>query len=253
MLKNIMISVFLLLLVTLSYAEDDIDAARKQATIQWMKAEGLPVPDGGIIVKPESQFFGYKENQASIESDNASIKKYGYIKEDSNEVRSLLNFTKGNRKLSTKNLNASADTGLYGSINDIQMAYIHYGVPKFAMTKELGVAPAGGYIDEKGAKGWTGAAQIFEKDGIGTCNYVETNAKLNHSSTFVAQEKATYDINGKVTVKNIKGEEGKGFMYIVHWFDDNFYRELKCAQPEFSNQTMAAVIKLAILIDNNSH
>lgn len=206
MLKNI-VAAALMLSAFISYAADSIEAARTQNTKLWMQEQGLPVPDGGITLKSVSQLPQYEKLKASIDSDNESIKKYGYIKRNSSEAQSLLNFTKGNKKFSPKNMTASADTGLYSSINDIQMAYPYYGVPMSAMTKELAVAPAGTFLP---GKGWTGAAQIFEKAGIGTCNYNEMNVKLNHSSAFVAQETVTYDINGKVTQKYTTGEENKG-------------------------------------------
>lgn len=248
-LKNIVVSA-LMLPSLFSYAADSIEAAQNQTAKQWAQEQGLPVPDGGIVLKPTSQLPHYEKLKDSIENDKASIKKYGYVKKSSPEVQSLLNFTKGNKQFSPKNLTVSADSGLFRSINDIQMAYPYYGVPASAMTKELAVGPAGTYIQ---GKGWTGAAQIFEKAGIGICNYSEMNAKLNHSSVFLQQETVTYDINGKVTQKYIAGEESGGFMYRVDWFDDNIYHELNCAQPAFSSETMPAVIKLAIAIDINSH
>lgn len=203
-------------------------------------------------MKPQNQIPGTAEFQDHIKSDEASIHQYGYIKKDDPEIHSLLNFNKGNRKLSKKNLTASADTGLYENVNDIQMAYHFHGVPKSVITKEIGVGPAGTYLDNDEQKGWTGAAQIVEIAHIGTCNYQENNARLNHSSVFIAQEKVTYDINRKITLKEIEGEVGKGFMYTVQWFDTDFYRTLKCAQADFSSNTMPAVINLAIAIDNNS-
>ena len=248
MLKKIVVSA-LMLPSFLGYAADNIDAARTQSMAQLAQEQGLPLPDGGIILKPVSQLPHYEKLKESIASDNASIKKYGYIKRNSPEVQSLLNYAKGEKKFSPQNLTASADTGLYKSIHDIQMAYSYYGVPASAMTKELAVAPAGTYLQ---GKGWTGAAQIFEKNGVGTCNYNETNAKLNHSSVFVAQETATYDINGKVTQKYTSGEKNEGFMHKVRWYDDNIYHELECAQPNFSTEAMQAVVNIAIAIDKNS-
>ena len=248
MLKNFVVSA-LMLPAFLSYAADTTEAARTQATKRWMQGQGLPQPDGGITLKPASQLPHYEQLKEGMETDNLSIKKYGYIKRNSPEIQSLLNYKKGNKKFSSKNLTASADTGLFHTISDIQIAYPYYGVPASAMTKELAVAPAATCRE---GKGWTGAAQIFEKAGIGICNYNEMNAKLSHSSVFVAQETATYDINGKVTQKYARGEENEGFIYRVKWYDDRIYHELECAQSNFSPETMQAVVNLAIAIDNNS-
>jgi len=249
MLKNILFNA-LLFSPLLSNASDSIDATGTQAMKQLIQDQGLPPPDSGIVIKPESQFPNFELIKESIERDNASVKKYGYIKRKSPEVQSLLNFKKGEKKFSPKNLTATADTGLYRSINDIQMAYRYYGVPASAMTNELAVAPAGTYLQ---GQGWTGAAQTFEKAGLGICNYNEMNAKLNHGSVLVARENVSYDINGKVTQKYAKGEESEGFIYGVGWYDDTIYHELECVQTAFSPETMQAVVNLAVVIDNNAH
>lgn len=249
MLKNIAVSV-LMFPPLLSHAMDSAGLAGAQLMNQAIQEQGLPPPDGGIILKPISELPHYEMLKESIESDNASIKKHGYIKRSSPEVQSLLNFKKGNKKFSPKNLTASADTGLYRSINDLQMAYRYYGVPASVMTNDLAVAPAGTYLQ---GQGWTGAAQTFESAGVGTCNYSETNAKLSHGSVFVPQETATYEVNGKVTQKFVKGEEREGFMYGVSWYDTTIYHDLECVQTVFSADSMKAVVKLAIAIDNNAH
>jgi hypothetical protein len=249
MLKNFTISA-LMFSPFLAYATDSMDVAGTQSAAQLMQKQGLPLPDGGIILKPLNQFPHYEELKVSMETDKASIKQYGYIKKSSPEILSLLNFKMGNKKFSARNLTASADTGLYQSINDIQMAYRYYGVPVSAMTNALAVAPAGTFIQ---GQGWTGAAQTFEKAGIGICTYNELNARLAHGSVLVAQETATNDVNGKITQKYAKGQEGEGFIYGVSWYDDTIYHELECAQPDFSTEAAQAVTNLAIAIDNNSH
>jgi len=233
MLKNIALST-LLFVPFLSMATD----------------QPLPDPDGGIVIRPEKELPHYELLKDGIENDRASVNKYGYIRRSSPEVRLLLNFKKGQIPFSSKNLTVSADTELYRSINDIQMAYRYYGVPASAMTNELAVAPAGTYLQ---GQGWTGAAQTFEKAGLGICNYNEMNAKLNHGSVLVARENVSYDINGKVTQKYARGEESEGFIYGVGWYDDTIYHELECVQTVFSPDTMQAVVNLAVVIDNNAH
>ena len=249
MLKNIA-TLFLILSPLFSYADNSVEAASSQALKQLILEQGLPLPGSGLVLKPMNQMPHYETMKDSIERDNASIKKYGYVKIDSPEIQSLLNFTRGNKNFSSKNLTASADTGLYKSIDDIQTAYRYYGIPATAMQKILAVGPAGTFLE---GKGWTGAAQVFEKTGLGVCNYSEMNFKLSNGSIMVPLEFVTYAVNGKVTVKNIKGEDTKGFMYTVSWYDDSFYHQLECAQSNFSTETMPDVIKLASLIDTNSH
>jgi len=225
-------------------------AAQAQELDRLIQMPSLPPADEGIVIKPENQLPHYEMLKESIKKDRASVKKYGYIRRSSPEAQVLLNFQKGLIQFSPKNLTATADTGLYRSIHDIQMAYRYYGVPASAMTNELAVAPAGTYLQ---GQGWTGAAQTFEKAGLGICNYNEMNAKLNHGSVLVARENVSYDINGKVTQKYAKGEENEGFIYGVGWYDDTIYHELECVQMTFSPDTMRSVVNLAIVIDNNAH
>lgn len=94
---------------------------------------------------------------------------------------------------------------------------------------------------------------MFEKAGLGVCNYSEMNFKLANGSIMVPLELVTYAVNGKATVKDIKGEDSKGIIYTVNWYDDSFYRHLECARLDYSPATIQMVTDLAISIDNNSY
>jgi hypothetical protein len=142
-----------------------------------------------------------------------------------------------------------ANEGLRHNVNEIQMAYVFKGVPGYLVDNILGIAPSVTFVQ---GQGWAGAMQFFEKSGLGNCGYRENNLKFSHGAAIISEEDATKDVNGKITVANITGEPNAGFMYSVDWYDDSFFRELKCAKSDYTADTLASVIELARQIDNNA-
>ncbi len=91
----------------------------------------------------------------------------------------------------------------------------------------------------------------IRKDGLGNCSYCENNLNFSHGAAIIPEEDATKDVNGKITVANITGEKNSGFLYSVDWYDNSFFREIKCAKTDYSSDILAAVVELARQIDNN--
>ena len=100
-------------------------------------------------------------------------------------------------------------------------------------------------------QGWVGAVQYFVNKNIGNCSFAENNVRLSHGSVVVAKELAREDVNGKVTVVNVTGDPGDGFLYEVEWYDQTFFRTLQCANKKFSPYLTEQVITLAKRIDSN--
>jgi len=129
------------------------------------------------------------------------------------------------------------------------MAYDFKGVPANAVTTMLGVSPSVNFVQ---GQGWAGAMQFFEKAGLGNCSYRENNLKFSHGSAIIPEEDATKDVNGKITVATVSGQTDVGFLYSVDWYDESFFRELKCAKADYSADTLQGVLELARAIDNNA-
>lgn len=236
------------------FAQNDIDnhdlAAKAQARQEWTKhhfeQQGMPVPDGGVNIMPEKNMSTYNLFKKQWAKERADITKYGYVHRFMPETQSLINFAEiSKHQLASNQHNPE---GLKPSINDIKMAYDFKGVPAHLMTKSLGVAPSVTYV--KG-QGWIGAMQFFEKEGLGTCSYRENNVKLSHGAINIAEEAVSYSVNSKATVSQVIGQKSSGFTYNVDWYDNHFFRELKCAKIDYSADTLNAVIDLAKQIDSN--
>jgi len=228
---------------------EQVNKEREEWTRRYFAAQGTAVPDGGVTVLPEkqmSEYYTFKEQRAK---SRASVQKYGYIKESVPDAQLLMKVSADTqqRRLASSSAN-STEEGLRRSVGEIEMAYNFHGVPAHEMSIDLGVAPSVTYV--KG-RGWAGATQFFEKDGVGTCSYRENNLQFSHGAAVISEESSTKDVNGKVTVAAVTGQEGEGFMYSVNWYDNHYFRELNCARTTFSSATMKSVLKLAQSIDSH--
>lgn len=229
---------------------DKIAKEREEWTKKHFSKQGSPVPGGGVTVLPEKEMAEYKTFKEQRAKERRDKKTLGYIKEFLPQVQSLLNFKEiAKNRLSHQFSGTSpSDEGLRHNISEIKMAYDFKGVPINYVDIMLGVAPSVTYVE---GQGWAGAMQFFEKSSLGNCSYRENNIKISQGAAVIPKEDATDDVNGKITVKNITGEPNSGFMYSVDWYDDNYFRELKCANEKFNQYIMNQTIDLARIIDNN--
>lgn len=247
------VATFMMLNLCNAYSIEQIDmdkiaAERAEWTRKHFEAEGAPVPDGGIKIVPETQLSHYDEYKEIRAKNDADVKKYGYSKDSSPDIQSLLNFKRiaaSEFQKGTFSLDPKSEH-LRHNINELKMGYTFNAVPQAQMSTLLGVSPYLNYIDNQG---WVGAAEYFENKSIGVCEYKENNTKLSHGSVIIAQEEVRYDINGKVTTVDVRGNEGVGFIYNVEWYDPIFFRQLECATPKYDSEITQKVIQLAIQID----
>lgn len=227
-------------------AEKDIFT---QENIKVLQSKGLPTPDSGVELVPRSSLMSSDWQKQKDEKANLNQKKLGYVKEDSARAQELLHFdevVKTNQAAEAKMYKPS-DTHLRHSVSDVLMAYTYVGVPEAEMKEFLGIAPAGSYVNSP-TLGWSGAVEFF-RNSIGTCAYTENNLRISHGAARIAQEDARKDVNGKITLVFITGTDASGYLYRVKWFDNNFIRELECANSKYSVNTIKAVIDLAKRID----
>ncbi|MBA4697213.1 MAG: hypothetical protein H2069_07495 [Legionella sp.] len=141
----------------------------------------------------------------------------------------------------------ASDTELRSKPEDIHFAYTFIGVPKSEMKEFFGIAPVGAYVKEP-QTGWTGGVEFF-KTSFAYCAYTEKNFNAGQGAVQVDQEVAQYDVNGKVTLIDIEGNENTGFLYRVNWFDNNYNRDLECAAKQYSDAVRKSTIELAKKID----
>ncbi|PJD92671.1 MAG: hypothetical protein CK424_03540 [Legionella sp.] len=98
-------------------------------------------------------------------------------------------------------------------------------------------------------KGWVGVSEVFEKAGVGLCNYNENNLKYSHGAIILAEEDITRDVNGKATMLDVMGEDSTGYVYNLEWYDNNFFRQLECTNPKYDKSITIKMIEMAKVID----
>lgn len=225
-----------------------VEEDRAEWTRQHFASQGDPIPDGGVQIMPEKQMSQYKTFKHENERNRRDMAELGYIKKSSPGAAALLFIQQEPKTFVNKNGGDSefVSTEMQKSITYINMAYTFIGVPYTEMSKEIGVAPYLTYIKDQG---WVGAVQYFVNDKIGNCSFAENNVKLSHGSVIVAKEVAREDVNGKVTVVTVSGDNEDGFLYEVEWYDQTFFRTLQCATKSFSKNATQKVIELAKRID----
>ena len=235
------------------YAEDPSDMEKIEAQrLEWTKkhfaAEGLPVPDGGITVMPESKISTDKASRERRLQERTEIKQYGFINSRSSEYKALIevkNISPQQLKLNALN-STPYDENMHRNLSEIHMAYEFTEVPIKEIKKVIGFTPAVTYISEKG---WVGAAEFFELDDVTVCNYSENNIKLSHGSIIIPKEEARKDINGKFTTIDIEGQIKSGFVYDIRWYDENFFSQLECASAQYDTENTKKLVELAKKID----
>ncbi|WP_131782771.1 hypothetical protein [Legionella gresilensis] len=219
--------------------------AMTKSSIQALKNKGFITPDSGIQVVPR-QDLSQPEWQKKKEIEQAQqLKTKGYIEETSDRAYELLHFRKvmkRNEAIEAKMYRPDESHMRY-HVADMLTAYPYVGVPQSKMTEFIGIAPSGTYVKEP-VIGWSGAVEFF-KTTFGMCAYIENNLTISHGAARVAEEDASFDVNGKVTLIDVRGNENSGFLYKVEWFDKQFIRTLECANEKYSPDITDATIELA--------
>ena len=137
------------------------------------------------------------------------------------------------------------DTHIKKMLSAIKLNFEFNGIAKFHQGETIGYAPAGTYEN-----GWTGIAEFFYRNDLGTCEFVKE--KINYM--MISKDDVTYQVNDKITMTNIEGSNNSGYTYKVGWYfaDENkmvLSQELECANMKFDKKIMANMITLANRID----
>lgn len=206
--------------------------------------QGQPVPDGGVIVKPEKEMTTYSETRYEREKAKDDIKRFGYIRTPNPTTLKLMNAKVEAEKDFKKNAHnfKHESTHLRRSIEELKMAYTFVGVPTDVVAENIGFSP---YLTYRKKQGWVGAAQFFKSKEAGVCVFSENNTKLSHGSVIIAKEDVTDGVQGKITTVEVSGTPQDGFTYTVEWFTDSFFRTLECANQDFSPELKEKVVSLA--------
>lgn len=232
----------LILAIISSCAQADIWENRVK---NHLASEGFN-PDGGVTIVSNRQLAVPDTIKQKWKRQQEEQKNKGYYSIETTRAKELMEM----HKTVSFEYNASAkdsrpeSSHLRQKIDEIKMAYTFEPVPRSEVTYLLGFAAVGGYDN-----GWNGVVEFFNKNGVGSCAYTENNIKLSHGTEKIDEDIVRYDINGKITTLDVHGTDNSGFLYTVHWVDDDYFHDLECASSKYSSETTHAVIALAKRVD----
>lgn len=222
----------------------------KEQEYEFFEKNGLPVPGTGVHVIPATKMKGISTSH--IKQDRLSMASLGYVKEPCPDAVNLIQMEKEAEIDIRNNIDNHfiENSHMKKHSFDVPMGYVYKEVDQHLINKVIGFAPMGTYLKNKG---WTGNAEYFKPLGFDSqviCSYSESNLELTGGAANLAKEIVSYDINNKITVLYVKGNEQTAFSYEIEWWDNSFRRELICASNDFSKETTAKVIDLAKAIDS---
>ncbi|KTD17280.1 hypothetical protein [Legionella jordanis] len=250
-MKKIILAALITTAMT-AVAEDTapIQKVRNNWAVEHFKKQNMLYPDGGVQIVPEKKMSSYSQFKKELEKDKNDISKYGYINQPSERAQHLLSIkTIAEHQMKKQNNDYDPrSTHMRHSIGDLKMAYTFVGVPSNDISEFIGVAP---YLTYLKGQGWVGAIQFFKNNDVGYCAFSENNIRLSHGSVVIAKEAVRNDVNEKITTVDVTGNKQTGFVYNVEWYDNTFFRQLECANLEYSQTITDEVIELAKRIDKN--
>lgn len=221
--------------------------AGTQEELAYLQKEGLPMPNEGIILVDKSQLNMSAYVIEKHKNERKQLLKLGYVREDSIRAKELLNFSKiAKDEFQRQSFQHDINTGLRHSPLNIKFAYTFIDVPQALVKDRIGVAPVGAFIPDQG---WTGGVSFFSTD-FGVCAYTEKNLLLSGGSSRINKDIVKYDVNGKITLSDVRGTDATGYLYQTTWIDKDFERTLECATEKYSKDTMSLVTELAKRIDS---
>lgn len=223
------------------------------STNNYMKENGFHIiTNGDVIVKSIHSLNG--DDAKSMINKNMLLKRQidekGYVLQDSEGAKSLLNFNEKNELYYDRNKHNKGFTGLYKNKSDLQMAYNFQDFPNEIVVENFGMTPYGAYRQENPyAIGWDGAAVYFKSTNY-MCTFSEHNMELARGGVELYQEMISSEVNGKHTIVYAEGNKNTGFLYQIKWYKKPFSYELECAAQNYSDNIKNDVINLAKKIDN---
>jgi hypothetical protein len=249
MKKSILVISIMSSIASYALTQEEVEIKRAEWTRNYFEKKGMPYPDGGVRVVPEKQMASYAAMKEQRERYKKDVATLGYKNANNQRTQSLmtLDITAKNDLAKFSNAINPEDTHIKPNLSLIQFAYTPTDISSKVDTY-IGAVP---YLTFLKDQGWVGSVQFFSMNSIGNCSFSENNTKLSHGSVIIAQEDVNYLVNDKVTTVEVMGTKDAGFTYTVEWFDDVFFRELSCANKNYSSDLKQEVIELAKSIDKS--
>ena len=210
--------------------------------------DGLPRPGSGVKLIPANKMHYNSAEVKQIKALAKTLNDKGYIDKYNQHAMDLLMFRQAAEKDYAKNtFQKEQGTHLRHNVSDLKIAYDYKEVPN-VFTKEIfGFSPESVFMKN----GWAGVIEFFKPSSLnGICAYHEINIKLTGGAANFAKEIVTNEINNKITIIEVSGNEASGYEYNIEWWDENFRHILECAAKHFKPTTKSQIIQLSKNIDN---
>ena len=240
--------VLLTCIAGLSFAgEKSIEEQRREYERNYLLQNALAVPDGGVKIVPRSELKEWQNHKNEFLAEHMLLQDKGYTEKYDPYIDRLVHlnaFVKKQKKFNGFNQNS---TELRESIADLEIAYEYKQIPFNLKSNSFGIAPYLNYIKDKG---WAGVSELFDSSLTGNCQYFENNIKLTHGSIVLGKEDVEYLVNNKPSLLRVYGNNNQGFVYEIEWYNNQFFKQLSCALPEYNSGARQNLIDLANQIDN---
>jgi hypothetical protein len=223
----------------------DIEEKIQADMREYREKEGFPSDGGIIVVKSSESNIPVRLNVKWLKARKEQ-QKNGYVKTYSDRAKELISLDDAvSFKYEASNKNTDKKSSIFReNLSEIEVGY------DFITFSGGDLDLIYGFAGENTFKnGWTGVIEFFKAKGIGNCAFSEHSVKLTHEAVRVDETFVTYSVNEKVSVVEVEGNKSSGYVYKVEWFDNNYFRDLECANPIYSESLMKNVILLANKID----
>lgn len=189
-----------------------------------------------IIPTPENQVKYY-----------SMLKTNGYVKEENKNALVLMKEIENAPDEIKRFIDDNpTDTHLRATKDSIPFTFSFPEIKASDTNKVFGFAPGASYVNGK----WTGGVELFETNfGLG-CALTINDIKTNHSGALIIDASNTSRVNNKVTTEFVSGNEKYGYLYMVSWYDNNFFRNLECASKTYDASVIHKMIEIAKRSDN---
>lgn len=209
----------------------------EQPKIYYSDSDSLPKP--GVHIVPADKLSIPKEFLVKANARIKEMKSLGYVEEDSQDARELLDKGKNSYKYIEPN-NDKYDTHMKHNHEAIKMAWSFVPIVR----DNIGFAVAGTYI-----KGWTGITEYFNDVELGMCSYLVHNVALEHGGISISDDIVKYLVHDKPSTFDVEGNAKSGYLYTLSWYDPTFFKTLACARKDYDKSVMDKMVKFASKID----
>ncbi len=165
----------------------------------------------------------------------------GYEHSDNPYIKNLSQYNLLKQSKTLDN-NDPYDTHLKSNLSFVKLIFPYQGISFVKPEDIIGYAVMGSWIKDK--NGWDGISTFFNYKDIGICVYRKQDYLSYGGGAQLNKEETTFDIGGYPTVSNVEGNTNDGFIYLLKWFDKEYFNDLDCYNKKFDCSLEKELINL---------